>query len=141
MGVNDQTLRALTAYLENRNHGQSGLQSVMNVIDNRAASRSQSAYRVCTAPYQFSCYLGHFDWPPEEDPQWILAQSLSLDAQSGKLIDITGGATLYYNPEAIQSTQTTVINGRIVKFPHGWDEQAVQFTVEIGNQLFFREIK
>ena len=59
----------------------------------------------------------------------------------GTLPDITQGATLYYNPSGIGETANkfTLPGGGMVHFPDGWNENAVAFTVEIAQQLFFRE--
>jgi hypothetical protein len=61
-------------------------------------------------------------------------------ASTGTLPDLTGGATLYYAPAAIQTTVTiTLPNGFAIPFPEGWNKAAVKYTATIANQVFFTE--
>lgn len=126
MTAQDIILMAITAYRENRGAGQAGLQSVLNVIQNRAAKHGESPYAVCTQHAQFSSISmpgpESYLWPVEADPQWHLALLLANEAASGTLEDITGGATSYY-------AQTIA--------PPYWAE-SMQQTVTIGGQIFFR---
>jgi Cell Wall Hydrolase len=140
----DIVLTAITAYRENRSGGAPGMQSVVNVVMNRARTTGHSPYMVCTTHAQFSsisvpgpeAYL----WPKETDPAWVLALQLTAQTVAGKLPDITGGATLYYAPEAIVTTARFALpNGQEVPFPTGWNAEAVHFTVAVADQLFFTE--
>lgn len=75
------------------------MQSVINVIQNRAKQRTP--YAVVYAPLQFSSMSAPHDpelliQPKVDDPQWILAQELAAKAAQGNLPDITEGATSYY---------------------------------------------
>lgn len=98
-----------TAYGENRGGGKEGMQSVLNVICNRANHPSwwgKSLRDVCLKPEQFDC------WNPD-DPNYgiitgdientegalIYAGALEMAQQAyvGTLPDITGGATYYYS--------------------------------------------
>jgi hypothetical protein len=144
MTAQDLTLTAITAYRENRSGGAPGMQSVINVITNRARITGHSPYMVCTTHAQFSsismpgteAYL----WPKETDPSWVLALQLAAQAAAGKLPDLTDGATLYYAPEAIVTTAHFALpNGQEVPFPTGWNAEAVRFTVAVADQLFFTE--
>jgi hypothetical protein len=144
MTIQDEVLMALTAWRECRQAGMQGLQSIINVVMNRAAKHGESPYTVCTQHAQFSsismpgpeAYL----WPSESDPQWAQALSLAAQAASGTLADLTGGSTLYYAPHAIQTTATiTLPSGTTMPFPMGWNPDAVQYRASIGGQLFFVE--
>ena len=101
MTVADQFLLALTAWRENRGGGYEGMQSVANVVLNRARKRGDSPYEECIRPWQFSSITAKGDpelvlWPTLNDPEWKIAQTIAQDAADGKLDDITGGATFYY---------------------------------------------
>ena len=126
----DLTLIALTAWRENRGGRPQpqAMQSVVNVIMNRAAKYGESPFHVCTQHAQFSSISMPGPesclWPIEGDPQWQMALSLAEQAAlTPPLADITGGATSYY-------AQT------MVKPPY-WAESMTQ-TVIIGGQVFFK---
>lgn len=124
----DQFLLALTAWRENRSGGYQGMQSVVNVVCNRAAKRGDSPYAECIRPWQFSSITAKGDpelilWPAETDPQWAIAQSIVRAAVDGDLDDITQGATFYY--------ALTIAN------PPSW-ASAMTKTVEISGQVFFK---
>src|SRR5512146_2919894 len=124
MNVSDQFLIALTAWRENRGGGYPGMQSVANVIVNRARTRGSSAYQECVRPWQFSSITAKGDpqlvlWPSPNDSSWATAQSIALAAANGSLEDITGGATGYYaltmaTPPswAAAMTETVTIEGQ-----------------------------
>jgi hypothetical protein len=142
----DTTFLAVTAWKENRGGLTPGMQSVINVICNRATARGTSPYQECVRPKQFSSLTEENDpelilWPSVTDPQWEEAQSLAQLAALGTLEDITSGATLYYAPAGQKWTaRFTLPGGTVVPFPDDWNESAVHFTVEIASQLFFREV-
>jgi hypothetical protein len=146
MTIEDEVLIALTAWRENRGGGTQGMQSVINVIINRANHRKTTPYSECVRALQFSSITAKGDpeltlWPAETDSEWIMAKSMAEAAANERLDDLTGGATLYYAPLDI-SNKRTIILGEIgtVPFPEDWNQGAVKFTVEIANQLFFREV-
>lgn len=126
--IADQFMLALTAWRENRGGGYEGMQSVANVILNRARKRGDSAYEECIRPWQFSSITAKGDpelslYPALNDPQWKLAQSIAQDAADGTLPDITQGATFYY--------------ALSIPNPPAW-ATAMQKTVEIQGQIFFK---
>ncbi len=144
MRIEDQFLLALTMWRENRGGGQAGMQSVGNVILNRAAQRKTSAYAECTRPLQFSSITAKGDpelvlWPSENDAQWATALDMAARAAAGALEDITGGADLYYAPRGIVSQRTFKLpNGTSIPFPADWNENAVEYSCTIAGQVFFR---
>src|ERR1035438_252158 len=95
MTIQDQILAAITMWRENRGGGMPGMQSVGNVIQNRATKSGQDVYTVCTKHAQFSsismsnpeAYL----WPIAADPQWQKALTLAQQMAAGTLQDITEG--------------------------------------------------
>ena len=128
MTIADQFMVALTAWRENRGGGYEGMQSVANVILNRAHKRGTTAYEECIRPWQFSSITAKADpelvlYPALTDPQWKLAMNIAQDAADGKLSDITGGATFYY--------------ALSIPHPPMW-AQAMQKTAEIQGQIFFK---
>lgn len=138
-------MMALTAWRENRSGGRAGMQSVINVIQNRAAKSGETPYSVCTHPEAFSSITALGDhqaslWPKETDQTWIDAQLLASDADDAKLPDITNGSTLYYAPAGLTNYQMVEINGEQQRFPAGWNFAAVEYQATIANQLFFREV-
>ena len=128
MTIADQFMLALTAWRENRGGGIPGMQSVINVVCNRAAHRRTDPYTECVRPMQFSSLTAKGDpeltlWPVDNDPQWLEAITLAGQAAAGTLEDITGGATSYY-----ALTMTT---------PPYWAASMTP-TVTIANQAFFK---
>ena len=122
-------MAALTAWRENRGGGSVGMQSVLNVIQNRAKQSQRDFYAVCTQPWQFSSITAKNDpqlgvWPAEGEAEMAVALDMAEQAYDGKLPDITGGATLYY-----AASMTS---------PPYWAAQSTK-TVEIAGQLFFKE--
>lgn len=128
MTIADEFILALTCWRENRGGGYEGMQSVANVVLNRARKRGDSPYEECIRPWQFSSITAKGDpelilWPALSDPQWKLAQNIAQDAANGSLDDITGGATFYY--------------ALSIAHPPSW-ASAMQKTVEIQGQVFFK---
>lgn len=147
MRIQDQVILALTIWRENRGGGEAGMQSVANVILNRVVRRGTSAYAECTRALEFSSITARGDaeltlWPSDGDEEWGGA----LELAGGALPDMTQGATLYYAPKGLTVAETSqgklfaLPGGQSVAFPNGWNEAAVDFTVEIAGQLFFREV-
>jgi N-acetylmuramoyl-L-alanine amidase len=127
MTIADQFLIALTAWRENRGGGLQGMQSVANVIVNRAKARNQTPYQVCTARLQFSSITAAGDpnlilYPQQTDSEWTTAQLLAGQAASGTLEDITEGATSYY----------------ALSIPAPYWAASMKKTVEIAGQVFFK---
>lgn len=123
MNTCDQWAVALCAWKENRHGGIPGMTSVINVIMNRARAKKTTPYAEVFNPLQFSSMSYQHDRqllvrPDDDDPQWDDAQGLAVKAATGKLADITGGATSYYAetiPEpgwAFKMIPTVVIAGQ-----------------------------
>lgn len=105
------------------------MQSVMNVIMNRAAKLHTTPYEECVRKLQFSSITAPHDpqltnWPCVTDPAWQKALLLAAQAcGAGGLTDITDGALNYY---ALSMTE-----------PPSWAAAMIQ-TVDIAGQRFFR---
>jgi hypothetical protein len=104
------------------------MQSVLNVLVNRAKQRGTSIYAEAVRRLQFSSMTAPGDpnlvlFPTVLDPEWLTALSLASKAASGLLDDITGGATFYY----------------AASMPHPpiWASSMIP-TVTIAGQHFFR---
>jgi hypothetical protein len=138
-------LTGLTAWRENRGGGAVGMRSVINVIQNGAAKHNCSLYDECTKHARYSSISmpgpESYLWPKTGDPQMAVALDMAQQATENSLPDITGAATLYYAPGGIGATtkKFTKPDGTEVPFPDGWNQDKVEFTTEIANQLFFRE--
>ncbi len=101
----DQTIIAKTAWGENRGGGEEGMQSVINVICNRAAKPAwwgKTAREVCLKPYQFDCWL-EYDVNYQKllavtiaDGAYMTALELASKALRGELADITNGSCYYF---------------------------------------------
>ena len=101
------------------------MQSVINVLVNRATHRGTDVYSEAVRRLQFSSMTAAGDpnlilYPVDNDPQWVQALALTSLASKGSLEDITGGATSYYAlsmPEppywAASMTQTVTIEGQV----------------------------
>jgi spore germination cell wall hydrolase CwlJ-like protein len=126
MTIQDQFMLALTIWRENRGGGQEGMQSVANVILNRAHKNNSTPYEVCTKYRQFSSITQPLDpqlgkYPLSDDPEWETALHLAFLANNGSLGDITNGAINYYAPAGVSEppywaasmTRTVTIQGQI----------------------------
>lgn len=127
MTIADQFLIAITAWRENRGGGFTGMQSVINVILNRAKLRNQTPYQICTARLQFSSITAPNDpetilYPSSSDISWPIAVQLTEQAVAGTLEDITEGATSYY----------------ALTIPAPYWAASMTKTVEIKGQVFFK---
>lgn len=108
---------ARTAWGENRGGGSDGMQSVMNVVINRATAAEAYAaehgrphplfgdgtvFAAAHAREQFSCWnendpnMHKCLAVDDSDPAFAAAKFLAASAQAGNLDDLTGGATSYY---------------------------------------------
>ena len=124
----DIAIGALCCWRENRGGGTPGMQSVLNVLQNRATHRGTSVYAEAVRRLQFSSMTAPGDpnlilYPLDGDPQWAMALILAGQMSDGTLTDITGGATSYY-----ADSMTT---------PPYWAASMTP-TVEISGQKFFR---
>jgi N-acetylmuramoyl-L-alanine amidase len=127
MTPQDIAIGALCAWRENRGGGREGMQSVINVLCNRAARRASSVYVEAVRPYQFSSMTARGDpnlvlFPTNTDAQFAEALALMQQAAEGSLKDITGGATFYY--------------AESMKTPPPWAARMIP-TAEIKGQRFF----
>lgn len=144
----DDVVTALTCWRENRGGMYIGMQSVCNVIQNRAKKHGTSLYQECVKPWQFTSITGKGDpeltlWPLPNDPQWIAAQQIVAKALDGSLVDLTGGATLYYNPTTIAAgdhQMFTMPDGSQVPFPKTWNPAAAKYVTSVAGHLFFLEV-
>jgi N-acetylmuramoyl-L-alanine amidase len=99
---------ATTLIGEAGGEGEQGMHAVMNVIMNRtkgSADPVKTAVANVLKPKQFSMYnsytLGNTDIreiinKAKQHPRWKLAEEIALKGLSGKLNDITNGATHYH---------------------------------------------
>lgn len=124
----DIAIGALTAWRENRGGGTPGMQSVLNVLCNRATHRGTSVYAEAVRKWQFSSMTAPGDpnlilFPADADPQWSMALILAGQMADHGLQDITGGATSYYADSMAD--------------PPSW-AASMTSTVEIAGQRFFK---
>lgn len=134
---------ARTIWGENRGGGWNGMQSVANVIMNRAAIAAQhggywwgnSITEICLKhqgnTYQFSAWspsdpnYGPMNSVMPSDSQFSDALQIATMATAGQLPDLTRGATNYYAPDAMP-------NGVAPAWARGQTALA-----DIAGQLFF----
>lgn len=141
---------ALCAWRENRGGGVDGMQSVLNVIANRAARRGTTLYEEAIRPLQFSSMTAPGDpelslYPSPHDLPWQVASGLATLACEGKLADMTDGATVYYNPASIYAKgakpgKVIEVAGVQIPFPKTWSQEHVKHTATIAGHVFFQEI-
>ena len=150
----DQVIGALCAWRENRGGGLPGMQSVINVLMNRALKRGTSVYAEATRWEQFSSMNAPANaqqstWPtPVNSADWAAWQtalSLVSQAAADTLADITNGATLYYAAnlplnEHRQGKTFTLPSGQVLPFPDGWNPTVVHYVVTIAGQVFFTQV-
>jgi N-acetylmuramoyl-L-alanine amidase len=113
--LKDAYLVVATVWEEAHDEGYKGMQAVMNVIMNRSKNNFSNTRKVILKPKQFSCW-NNISHPDEHAAQ--MAQNFRSGkttgyhlssyqdalkivdrAMKGKLSDITGGATFYFNPK------------------------------------------
>ena len=159
----DQFIATLMAYREAANQKDAGMISVLCVARNNTLKHDTSIFTEITKPFRYSSIncpvnaktasLGTLQglltelskFPSQQNTvDWALWNhigNLVNGVLNGVIEDITNGATLYYAPGSIASTAKFKLpNGTVVPFPQGWDITKVQFTTQIGTQLFFREV-
>lgn len=110
---------AQAVYFEARGEGYKGMQAVANVIMNRTKTRGISPRAVVRQPHQFS-YRTRRDLSMREQAEAQRAHDIAYKATSGKLKDITNGATFF----------RTVSSG-------SW--KGLKRTVRIGSHHFFKK--
>ncbi len=128
------TVLACTAWMEARSGGKDGMQSVLNVVMNRAKHGGwwgDTPVAVCLKLYQFSSWNEGSTQIPlvraaltNGDASYAVALRLADLALKSILPDLTYGADSYYD---------TCIS------PPTWTLKAI-FTVEIAGQRFFRTV-
>jgi len=138
---------ATTLIGEAGGEGEKGMHAVMNVIMNRVKSSNdpvRAAVAAVLKPKQFSMFnsytLGNTDIrdiidKAKQHPRWKIAQDLALKGLSGKLQDITDGATHYHVSRGVSKVTP--------KWTHpsvgGKNIQAV-VTNTIGSHTFLRNV-
>lgn len=133
---------ALCCWRENRSGGRVGMQSVLNVLANRAKRDNTSMYAEAVRKLQFSSMTARGDsqtvlWPIEGDPLYAIAEEM---VQNPELPDITNGSVDYYAPQGLTEAQDYKLpNGSTVKFPATWNPSRYIFETEIAGQLFWKE--
>lgn len=144
---------SLCSWKENRGGLRPGIQSILNVLYNRAKRDNTTMYAEAVKHImehgksvgQFSSMTTTGDpelvlWPDEGDPQYALAEQMAQQALDGDLPDITSGSTLYFAPHSIKTSKTfTLPDGSLIPFPEDWNPAVVKYTVTIENQVFFTE--
>ncbi len=137
MDNTDIIIGALTAWRENRGGGRIGMQSVINVLVNRAKESNTSVFIEATKPWQFSsinapsdaCLGALCSWPHPRNQAdwqaWQVALALATAASYDTLDDITGGATSYY-ATSITAPEWT---------------KTMQRTATIAGQEFFKVVQ
>ena len=128
MTQTDQFIGALCAWRENRGGGTQGMQSVFNVLMNRAKKDGTTIAFEAERRLQFSSMTAQGDpnlliYPEDGDPQFAQALDLATEAAAGTLSDLTFGATSYY--------------AESMKTPPYW-AASIQMTVAIAGQVFYR---
>ncbi len=113
----DVELLARTIYGEARGEKRIGKIAVANVVMNRVRFKKQAGYKVvnghrlvsvaetCLKPFQFSCWLESdanrsvIENVADNDAVYQECLSIASDAVRERLVDVTCGATHYYNPK------------------------------------------
>jgi spore germination cell wall hydrolase CwlJ-like protein len=89
------TCLALNIYHEARGESIQGMQAVALVTRNRMRVTDRNACEVVHSPYQFSWTIYK---PKATDPKsYKLAEKIAIDVLTGKVSDLTGGATFYHH--------------------------------------------
>ena len=132
MSVWNIAVTAICAWRENRAGGLNGMQSVINVLQNRAKASGLTMADEALKKWQFSSMtapgdpqlsLGPNFTDTHDEMAYRTALRLAAEADSDNLPDITGGAVNYY---AVSMTT-----------PPSW-AGSMDRTTEIQGQIFFR---
>ena len=112
------TCLALNIYHEARGESIQGMQAVALVTKNRSRVTNKPICEVVHSPNQFSWTIYK---PKATDPKsYKLAEKIAIDVLTGKVSDITGGATFYHS----------------IKVSPNWRNKFV-YRKRIGNHLFY----
>lgn len=142
----DYCMTALALWREARGEGNTGMLAVACVIRNRFIKRNSTFYAEVIKPWAFSSITAKGDvqlglYPAEPDLIWQQAKLTAANVIDNIVADITGGATLYWNPAGIESTKTfTLSDGSVVAFPSTWNAAVVAETCRIGAHIFLKEL-
>jgi len=131
-GADTRDIVARTLWGEARGEGRDGMHAVANVLQNRAADRRwpNDLADVATQPWQFSAWNANDPNRDKllsvgpSDPAFAAALDIADRALSGRLADITGGATHYHATS--------------IAAPY-WANGATA-TTRIGNHVFYRNV-
>lgn len=124
---------ARTIYGEARGEGEEGMRAVACVVINRVTHPAwwgHDVSNVCCTPWQFSCWNKNDPnrsiilAATPSDPVFASANLIAQQAVSGQLVDITEGATSYYDKR--------------MPVPPAWSLQMMR-CAEIGHHIFFKE--
>jgi spore germination cell wall hydrolase CwlJ-like protein len=142
----DQALTSLCLWREARGEGADGMKAVACVIRNRVKKQHTSYAIEVMRPWQFTSMTDAKDpeyrlMPDPKDPAWADARCIAEMTIGGALADVTGGATLYWNPRGIVSVNRFALpDGERVRFPEGWNQAKVEYSATIGRHVFLREV-
>ncbi len=146
MTHSDYALLALCLWREARGEGYAGQVAVACVVRNRRLKRHTSFFAEIVKPWAFSSITAIGDsqltkYPVDLDSAWLQCQQIAQAVADGEISDTTGGATLYWNPDGIESNVTFQLkDGSIVDFPKSWNPKVVEETVKIGAHVFLKEL-
>lgn len=142
----DYSDTALCLWKEARGEGAAGMTAVACVIRNRTVKHDTTFSHEVYRAWQFTSMSVPSDpeyhlQPSPTDPSFALAQTIARQVIDGETVDVTEGATLYWNPAGIVSNATfTLMTGQVVKFPETWNPAVVHETVQIGHHIFLMEL-
>ncbi len=140
----DIDILARTIYGEARGENRSGKIAVANVVMNRIKFRKQAGYKIvnghrllsvaetCLKPFQFSCWLDSdankkvIETVGADNAVYRECLAIASDAVRQRLVDVTYGATHYYNPQGCSCPS----------FAKGKTPCVI-----IGNHYFFNDIE
>lgn len=137
---------SLCLWREARGEGVQGMIAVGCIIRNRTRKEGTSYHTEVYKPWQFTSMTDPNDpeyhlEPLMDDTSWKQAQFVATGILQGTIADLTGGATLYWNPNGIKSNKMyTLPNGQQVKFPQTWNIAATHFAAIIGHHIFLTEV-
>lgn len=136
---------ALCLWREARGEGVTGMTAVACVVRNRAEKHGISFAAVVLQRLQFTSMTDQNDpeyklYPEGDDAMWPEAKQIAQEIIDGALDDVTGRATLYWNPKGIVSSKFVLVPGGQVKFPQTWNAAVVEVTKVIGKHVFAREL-
>lgn len=125
----EDQLLALCEWREADSVGELGMRGVGHVAANREKVPGWwgvDLRSILLKPWQFSCFNeGDPDekrWPDDDNPQWIAAQEIAKAIIAGDDLDLTSGATSYYDVSIT---------------PPDWTQELI-FTTQIGSLRFYR---